>query len=78
MKKLISLLLCLVMLASQVSLLAFAGGTEKASCGGSCPNSPTIVIPGLFQSEVTCYDSDGKVMLDSKGNARKGPFFMDM
>ena len=77
MKKLISLLLCLFMLASQASLFAFAGGTEKSSCGGNCPNSPTIVIPGLFQSEVTCYDSNGKVMLDSKGNARKGPFFMD-
>ncbi len=72
MKKLVSLLLCLLLLLPSASLFAFG-----ASCGGKCENCPTIVIPGLFQSEVFCYDEDGKIMLDSKGNERKGPFFMD-
>lgn len=77
MKKTVSLFLCVVLVFSSASLFAFAGDAKKAFCGGNCSNSPTVVIPGLFQSEVTCYDSDGKVMLDSKGNERKGPFFMD-
>ncbi len=67
MKKLISLLLCVSLIASSAALFAFAGANVY----------PAIVIPGLFQSEVLCYDSNGKVMLDSKGNERTGPFFMD-
>lgn len=74
MKRIVSLFLCALLLVCSVPLVAFAGG---ASCGGKCENSPTIVIPGLFQSEVKCYDEDGNVMLDSDGNERKGPFFMD-
>lgn len=77
MKKLLSLLLCVLILVPGTALFASAGKSKKAACGGKCSNSPTVVIPGLFQSEVTCYDKDGKVMLDSKGNERKGPFFMD-
>ncbi len=77
MKKLLSLLLCVILITSGTALFASAGESKTAACGGKCSNSPTIVIPGLFQSEVTCYDKDGKVMLDSKGNERKGPFFMD-
>lgn len=72
MKKLVSLILCLLILFPAASLFAFG-----ATCGGNCGNCPTIVVPGLFQSEVFCYDKDGKIMLDSKGNERTGPFFMD-
>ncbi len=47
------------------------------TCGGNCGKSPSVVIPGLFQSEVLCYDDNGELMLDSDGNVRTGPFFMD-
>lgn len=74
MKKVIAMILCLLLVFPSVSGFAFAA---EASCGGKCENSPTVVIPGLFQSEVFCYDKDGKIMLDSKGKERTGPFFMD-
>lgn len=74
MKKLIALILCLLLILPSASLFAFGA---NASCGGKCENNPTVVIPGLFQSEVFCYDKDGKIMLDSNGNERTGPFFTD-
>lgn len=74
MKRFTAFILCLLLVFPSASLFAFAG---KTSCGGKCENNPTVVVPGLFQSEVFCYDKDGKIMLDSKGNERKGPFFMD-
>lgn len=75
MKKLISLLLCVVLLMPTAALLASA--EVYTTCGGECGKSPSVVIPGLFQSEVLCYDDNGELMLDSQGNVRTGPFFMD-
>lgn len=74
MKKLISLLLCALLILPVLSLAASAAGT---ACGGNCANAPSIVIPGLFQSETLYYDENGEPMLDSNGEVRKGPFFLD-
>lgn len=74
MKKIISLLLCALLIFPSVSLFFPVAG---AKCAPDCPNVPSIVIPGLFQSELTCYDENGEPMLDSNGEVRKGPFFMD-
>lgn len=75
MKKLLSILLCVVLLLPTASMLASA--EVYTTCNGNCGKSPSIVIPGLFQSEVLCYDENGELMLDSNGNVRTGPFFMD-
>ncbi len=76
MKKLTALILCIVLLLPTASM--FVSASEVCtSCGGKCGKSPSVVIPGLFQSEVLCYDENGEIMLDSKGEPRVGPFFMD-
>lgn len=74
MKKIISLLLCALLVLPALSLAASAADT---GCNGDCPNAPSIVLPGLFQSETFYYDENGNVMLDSDGEVRKGPFFLD-
>lgn len=71
MKKIISLLLCALLVLPALSLAAFAAEQED------CSNVPSIVIPGLFQSEVFYYDGNGEKALDSNGEVRKGPFFLD-
>lgn len=76
-KKYAALFLSVIVLFS-VSPFAFAGNV-KTTCGGSgnCDTAPSIVIPGLFQSETYALDEDGNPLLDSDGNVRTGPFFMD-
>lgn len=74
-KKCLALLLSIIMTASLLSV-SFAAGT-KTKCGGNCGTVPSIVIPGLFQSETYCLDENGNPLLDSDGNVRTGPFFLD-
>lgn len=76
MKKLTAFLMCIVLLLPTAALFSSASDI-CTSCGGKCGKSPSIVIPGLFQSEVLCYDENGEIMLDSNGEPRVGPFFMD-
>ena len=78
-KKLIALLLVVVMLSS--TLCASANAIDW---GGHTPYVPvdedvlpTIIVPGLFQSETKYYDENGNVALDANGNEYKMPFFMD-
>lgn len=65
------------MIFPAAGLFASAEDGVYTSCGGKCGKCPSIVIPGLFQCEVLCYDENGEIMLDSNGNERTGPFFMD-
>ncbi len=74
-KKLISLLLCIVMILS-VCPTAFAADGVYTNCDGK-DDCPAIIIPGLFQCEAFAYDESGEKMLDSKGNVRTSPFFLD-
>ncbi len=74
-KKAVAVLISAVMLFS-VSSFAFASEV-KTDCGGDCGITPSIIIPGLFQSETLAYDENGDVLLDSDGNVRTGPFFLD-
>lgn len=67
-KKLISLLLAVIMTATCFSVAAFAVDTEEYI--------PSIVIPGIFQSE-TKYYVDGQVALKSDGTPYEAPFFID-
>lgn len=75
LKKITSLFLSVIML---FSLSSFAFASEiKASCGGKCDITPSIVIPGLFQCETVAFDENGDILTDSNGNRREGPFFLD-
>lgn len=78
-KKLIALLLVVVMLSS--TLCASANAIDW---GGHTPYVPvdedvlpTIIVPGLFQSETKYYDENGNVALNANGEPYAEPFFMD-
>ncbi len=62
MKKLISVILSVIIAFSAVSVGAFA--TETAECD-TCPS---IVIPGIGQSNVWLLDDNGEYVLDADGN----------
>lgn len=70
--KSISLILCIAMLLSAVSVSVFAVD-EKCDCD----YCPSIVIPGLFQSKVRYLDENGNEMLNSDGEKYSAPFFME-
>ena len=76
--KLLALFLAVVMLSSSICF-----GANAVLIGGETPYVPvdddvlpTIIVPGLFQSETKYYE-DGKVALNAEGEEYKMPFFMD-
>ncbi len=77
-KKLLALLLAVVMLST--TLLASVNAIDW---GGHTPYVPvdedvlpTIIVPGLFQSETKYYEN-GQVALNAEGEPYEMPFFMD-
>ncbi len=78
-KKLIAILLAFMLLAS-----SFATSVNAVLIGGETPYVPvdddvipTIIVPGLFQSETKYYDENGKVALNANGEPYEMPFFLD-
>lgn len=78
-RRLLALVLVTVMLSSILSI-----GANAVLVGGDNPYVPvdddvlpTIIVPGLFQSETKYYDENGNVALDADGNEYQMPFFMD-
>ncbi len=67
-KKIISLVLCAVMLISAFSFGGFAAHDRITDCGDDCEFYPTIIIPGLGQSSVRVADENGDFVLDADGN----------
>ena len=73
MKRFLRKTLCVLLtlaLLSGVSVTAFAAdaqGEVLTSCGGNCEYCPSVVIPGVFQSQTRLYDDDGNVVLDKDG-----------
>ena len=65
MKKIISIVLALTLALSVFSVSAFA--TEKEECNGNCDKCPSIVVPGIGQSNVWALDDDGNYLLDNNG-----------
>ena len=51
MKKLISVLLAVSIIMSGAALFASAADV-KTSCGGNCDTCPSIVVPGIGQSNI--------------------------
>mgnify|MGYP003301313305 CR=1 FL=1 len=70
--KIVSIILVLSML---ISMSAFAATAVSIPC--DCDNCPSIVIPGLFQSDVRYLDENGEPMLNSEGEPYSAPFFME-
>ena len=66
MKKIISVLLCLSRVFSAAAIGASAAGV-KTECGGNCDICPSIVVPGIGQSNVWALDENGDYLLDEDG-----------
>lgn len=63
-----------------VFLLVFscAGVSASALTGNcTCEHCPSIVVPGLFQSDVRYLDENGNEMLNAEGEPYSAPFFME-
>ncbi len=78
-RKIIALLLVVMLLSS-----SFATSASAVLVGGKKPYVPvdkdvipTIIVPGLFQSETKYYDENGKEALNYKGEPYEMPFFLD-
>ena len=67
--KTLCVFLSIVMLCG-ASVTAFAADGQSevlTACGGDCEYCPSVVIPGVFQSQTRMYDDDGNVVLDKEG-----------
>ena len=67
--KTLCVFLSIVMLCG-ASVTAFAADEQSevlTACGGDCEYCPSVVIPGVFQSQTRMYDDDGNVVLDKDG-----------
>ena len=67
--KAISALLVLALLCGMGVCAAAADTSDGVltECGGNCEYYPSVVIPGVFQSQVRMYDDDGNVVVDKNG-----------
>lgn len=72
MKKVISIVLTAALIFSVCAAAANAS-TTKTACGGECENCPTIVVPGIGQSNVWLLDEKGEYVLD-EDNDKVGCF----
>ncbi len=66
MKKLISVILSVSMIFSMLAVSASA--TVKTDCGGECDICPSIVVPGIGQSNVWALDKNGDYLTDDDGD----------
>ncbi len=67
-KKILSVFMAVIMMLSCVSIIGYAKEAEI---------TPTIIVPGLFQSEFHYYEN-GEIAVDADGNPLAAPFFMDV
>ncbi len=76
MKSIRSQIISVVLVLSLLfSMSAFTTTAFDTPC--NCDNCPSIVIPGLFQSDVRYLDENGEPMLNSEGEPYSAPFFME-
>ena len=64
MKKSVSILLVLSLVFSMFALSASA---TTAECSGDCGTCPSIVVPGIGQSNIWALDENGEYLLDGEG-----------
>ncbi len=65
MKKVLSFILALSLIFSMCAIGASAA--VKTECGGNCGTCPSIVVPGIGQSNVWALDENGDYLLDADG-----------
>lgn len=65
MKKILSFILAFSLLFSMCAIGASAA--VKTECGGNCDTCPSIVVPGIGQSNVWALDENGDYLLDDDG-----------
>ena len=68
MKRFISVFLCLTMIFSMFAINASAFVPTVECNNGDCEYYPTVIIPGLGQSNVWLLDDNGEFVLDKDGN----------
>ena len=68
MKKALAVMLAVVLALSCMSILGYSSKEEYV---------PTIIIPGLFQSETYHY-VNGEIECDANGNPVPGPFYVSL
>ena len=74
MKRFLCKTLCVLLtltLLSGMCVTAFAAEGQSevlTACGGDCAYCPSVVIPGVFQSQTRMYDENGDVVLDKDGD----------
>ncbi len=58
---------------------AFAAPDSEilTECKGNCDQCPSLVIPGIFQSEVFLYDENGEIAVNGDGEQYSGPFYLE-
>ncbi len=66
MKKVLAVMLAVVLTLSCMSILGYSSKKEYV---------PTIIIPGLFQSETYSYEN-GEIAVDANGEPIPGPFYV--
>ncbi|MBQ4627160.1 MAG: hypothetical protein IJB45_07935 [Clostridia bacterium] len=66
MKKIVSVVLAFSLIFSVLAVGASAADV-KTECGGNCDTCPSIVVPGIGQSNVWALDENGDYLLDGDG-----------
>lgn len=66
-------------LVFMIGVPAFATPDEEVmtACKGHCGQCPSLVIPGIFQSEVFLYDENGEIAVNADGEQYEGPFYLE-
>lgn len=66
-------------LVFMIGVPAFASPDEEVmtACKGNCGQCPSLVIPGIFQSEVFLYDENGEIAVNADGEQYAGPFYLE-
>ncbi len=67
MKKLLAVILAFSLVLSCFTISTFAAEEKLTDCGSDCEFYPTIIIPGLGQSEVWVLDDNGDFVRNSDG-----------
>ena len=76
--KLTAVLVALAIVLS-LGVPAFAAPSSEilTKCKGNCDQCPSLVIPGIFQSEVFLYDENGEIAVNADGQQYEAPFYLE-
>lgn len=66
-----------VALTLVMSAVVPAFAQTASDCNGDCEHCPTLIIPGIFQSEVFLYDENGEIAVNGDGDQYSGPFYLE-